>query len=292
MTICPRCTKILPERPLVDSIHTCTPTDLVRGLEAENAALKARPRGIGDSDIAALIAERDADKEELLSCRAILDNAGDHSTSIHGGINSLVSERHAAKEDARLCRGMVAAQEAMIRNALEPLGCLPPFDHHAAEWAADEIQALKQRVEELVHAFDDQFGTPCEQIRHTQEVEVLKAEAATLAQHLIWIRDGNHNSDPRSIAIDGLSGCPGGADYLFLLKEQNDALKREVADYERTNYQQAAQITAARAALALFDAAVKGELPSPDTTDYESPRLKPTRTVRLRINRAKALKGD
>lgn len=41
----------------------------------------------------ALEAERDRAVDELIQCRAILDRAGDHSTSIHGGISSLVCER-------------------------------------------------------------------------------------------------------------------------------------------------------------------------------------------------------
>lgn len=39
--ICPRCTKILPGDPEDGSIHTCTPTDYARKLEARVAELEA-----------------------------------------------------------------------------------------------------------------------------------------------------------------------------------------------------------------------------------------------------------
>ena len=39
--ICPRCTKILPGDPDDGSIHTCTPTDYARNLEARVAELEA-----------------------------------------------------------------------------------------------------------------------------------------------------------------------------------------------------------------------------------------------------------
>ena len=45
-------------------------------------------------------AERKAERAEaeLLQCRAILDNAEDFSTSIHGGIEALVAQRHHLRE--------------------------------------------------------------------------------------------------------------------------------------------------------------------------------------------------
>ena len=39
--ICPRCTKSLPPDPKDGGIHTCTPTPLVRGLEARVGELEA-----------------------------------------------------------------------------------------------------------------------------------------------------------------------------------------------------------------------------------------------------------
>ena len=42
--ICPRCTKILPGDPEDGSIHTCTPTDYARNLEARVAELEAALR--------------------------------------------------------------------------------------------------------------------------------------------------------------------------------------------------------------------------------------------------------
>lgn len=74
-----------------------------------------------------------------------------------------------AKADAHLCRGAMTAQETMIQNVLEPLGCGYPFDHHAAEWAADQIEAerastrdaqaqvvaLRRRCETVVPVLDE-----------------------------------------------------------------------------------------------------------------------------------------
>jgi hypothetical protein len=47
---------------------------------------------------------------------------------------------------------------------------------HALELeAADEIERLREKVRNLTLLLDEQVGTPCEQIRHEQEVERLRA---------------------------------------------------------------------------------------------------------------------
>ncbi len=52
--------------------------------------------------------------------------------------------RQADAERIPHLEGAIRAQEAMIRAALEPLGCPDPlYDHHAVEWAAEEIQVLR-----------------------------------------------------------------------------------------------------------------------------------------------------
>jgi predicted RNase H-like nuclease (RuvC/YqgF family) len=45
-----------------------------------------------------------------------------------------------------------------------------------------EVEQLRARVSHLVKLLDDQHGTPCEQIRHQQEVEELRAENDRLRQ--------------------------------------------------------------------------------------------------------------
>lgn len=52
-----------------------------------------------------------------------------------------------------------------------------------AEYAADRIEelealrdALTNKIHKLVFLLDDQLGTPCEQIRHQQQVEELEAK--------------------------------------------------------------------------------------------------------------------
>jgi len=45
-----------------------------------------------------------------------------------------------------------------------------------AERAQAETEKLRARVSELVSQLDDQYGTPCEQIRHQQEIARLTVE--------------------------------------------------------------------------------------------------------------------
>ena len=59
--ICPRCTKILPGDPDDGSIHTCTPTDYARNLEARVAELEA--------ELLAYKGERILLKQEIESLR-------------------------------------------------------------------------------------------------------------------------------------------------------------------------------------------------------------------------------
>ena len=52
-----------------------------------------------------------------------------------------------------------------------------------------ERDTLRERVRNLVKALDDQNGTPCEQIRHRQEVEALEAKLAA-RPHLFLKQNG------------------------------------------------------------------------------------------------------
>jgi hypothetical protein len=45
-----------------------------------------------------------------------------------------------------------------------------------------EIERLRSRVSGLVAALDQHHGTPCEQIRHEQEVERLRAALREITQ--------------------------------------------------------------------------------------------------------------
>ena len=49
--------------------------------------------------------------------------------------------------------------------------------------AADEIERLRARVSQLVSQLDEQYGTPCEQIRHQQEIDRLREEVETWKSH-------------------------------------------------------------------------------------------------------------
>ena len=50
--------------------------------------------------------------------------------------------------------------------------------------AADEIERLREIVRQRTKVLDDQLGTPCEQIRHEQEIEQLQGELQTVHAHL------------------------------------------------------------------------------------------------------------
>lgn len=81
--------------------------------------------------------------------------------------------------ESRLCRGMVDAQEAMTRAALEPLGCGFPFDHHAAEWAADQIEGLKQELSEAQSLLSNTSAT-AQQVKAEIEREVRESVWASV----------------------------------------------------------------------------------------------------------------
>ena len=67
-----------------------------------------------------------------------------------------------------------------------------------------EIERLRARVSELVKLLDDQYGTPCEQIRHQQEVERLTAAPRRALWHL------KRYNQPEAVAIltKALAGIP------------------------------------------------------------------------------------
>jgi len=48
--------------------------------------------------------------------------------------------------------------------------------------AADEIERLRGVVRQRTKLLDDQFGTPCEQIRHEQEIERLRTDLVDLLE--------------------------------------------------------------------------------------------------------------
>ena len=51
----------------------------------------------------------------------------------------------------------------------------------------EELEALRDaltnKIHKLVFLLDDQFGTPCEQIRHQQQVEELEAKVRELEEY-------------------------------------------------------------------------------------------------------------
>lgn len=81
--------------------------------------------------------------------------------------------------------------EGMIGRALglecgrEDLeAALPIISAHLARRQAEEIERLREKNRSLVAQLDDLNGTPCEQIRHRQEVEDYEARLAHLQSAL------------------------------------------------------------------------------------------------------------
>ena len=56
----------------------------------------------------------DEAQDELRWCRVILDNAGDHSTSIHGGIAALVAERDYLRKQLKERNAIIAQQDESL----------------------------------------------------------------------------------------------------------------------------------------------------------------------------------
>ena len=76
-----------------------------------------------------------------------------------------------------------------------------PSDKDAFNGAAKEITRLreenaryKQSYQQYVEATDRMNGTPCEQIRHEQQLEALREENARLRETLQYIADPYNNS--------------------------------------------------------------------------------------------------
>jgi hypothetical protein len=65
-------------------------------------------------------------------------------------------------------RGRIAAGPRETKDAERALTAVLPM-------IRAEIAAKDARISELVLMLDRQFGTPCEQIRHRQEIENLRA---------------------------------------------------------------------------------------------------------------------
>ena len=61
-----------------------------------------------------VVCRADRAEEELIQCRAILDLAGDHSTSIHGGIAALVAERDYLRKQLKERNAIIAQQDESL----------------------------------------------------------------------------------------------------------------------------------------------------------------------------------
>ena len=83
-------------------------------------------------------AERKAERAEaeLLQCRTILDLAGDHSTSIHSGIDSLVAQRHSLQKELEEDEGVI---KVWRRRTYE---------------AEDRVELLESAIQESIETFD------------------------------------------------------------------------------------------------------------------------------------------
>lgn len=55
--------------------------------------------------------------------------------------------------------------------------------------ALRDIEALEDKVRSLTALLDNQLGTPCEQVRHQEQIEALEAERDALKRELNNMRD-------------------------------------------------------------------------------------------------------
>lgn len=77
-------------------------------------------------------------------------------------------------------------------------------DHDATQRAAlaekeDEIAELTKKVMNLTAWYDKMFGTPCEEIRHEQQLEQLQADLDRVIGEAVWAM--------RLVLLDNPEGC-------------------------------------------------------------------------------------
>jgi len=90
-----------------------------------------------------------------------------------------------------------------LRKAANCVGFLDGAPEPAADLAAtliqaaDEIDRLRAKHIQFVKLIDDQLGTPCEQVRHEQEVENLRAALKALVDDVLeYERINNLSPNP------------------------------------------------------------------------------------------------
>jgi hypothetical protein len=80
------------------------------------------------------------------------------------------------------------------------------FDKDCIEYtrtdkAQAQVEGFQERISELVALLDQQLGTPCEAIRHAQEIEESQARIAEFKVTLEWY--AAHVADCRKLGRDG-----------------------------------------------------------------------------------------
>jgi Lar family restriction alleviation protein len=70
-----------------------------------------------------------------------------------------------------------------------------------ADIAQARVEGFQERISELVALLDQQLGTPCEAIRHAQEIEESQARIAEFKVTLEWY--AAHVADCRKLGRDG-----------------------------------------------------------------------------------------
>ena len=100
----------------------------------------------------------------------------------HRQVRELRAERDALRADnAALVREIedYRGPQDDENSAIERLGRIARLPH-AGTALLEEIAVLKEKYQNLVEWYDDYNGTPCEQIRHKQQVEELTALVTAL----------------------------------------------------------------------------------------------------------------
>jgi len=67
--------------------------------------------------------------------------------------------------------------------------------------AAKRIEALEAKVQSLTALLDNQLGTPCEQVRHQEQVDALEAKMEK-AEHIVRILASAELDDRLGEAVD------------------------------------------------------------------------------------------
>jgi DNA repair ATPase RecN len=124
------------------------------------------------------LAKEAADEIERLRAELVEERARYPETYIIEA-EKQIERLRAALEAAREMAEKAEAEVERLRE--NHARCVKSNYYHVGE-----IERLRVRVSELVAALDKHHGTPCEQIRHRQEIERMRAVLEAAREMVIW----------------------------------------------------------------------------------------------------------